>query len=215
MRGADRLEFKVNDPDLRWQPVDWSGVPLELKNSRAQQVPASNVRSNISNQPLLVAVTRHHVTVPLKLRIAGGTFTSILSGQGEAQLSINLAERSPLSVHLPDGASLLNVFVNGQSVALVRESEAYLFHVFSKEGSPLADVGFSCVLYGQQSLRSVALTNPRLNIPLQKFTWQVILPSGYTLTQASGDLDLQNRQRDLRIDLGKYLAKHQQMPQPI
>jgi hypothetical protein len=90
VRGADRLEFKVNDPDLRWQPVDWSGVPLELKNNRAPQVPASNVRSNISNQPLLVAVTRHHVTVPLKLRIAGSTFTSILSGQGEAQLSINL-----------------------------------------------------------------------------------------------------------------------------
>ena len=43
-----------------------------------------------------------------------------------------MAERSPLSVHLPDGASLLNVFVNGQSVALVRESEAYLFHVFFK-----------------------------------------------------------------------------------
>ena len=57
------------------------------------------------------------------------------------ELKVDVLEKGTLSVRLPEGARLFNTFVNGEGVSVVREGDAYLFHVAANaEGDRSADV---------------------------------------------------------------------------
>ncbi len=214
-RASGRLDIQLVDQAQHWQAVDWSALPQELMSNRDRSIPALCVRAITGgDQPLQVAVVRQEVAEALKLRVAGGALRSILSAEGEvvttANLTIDVAEKSPLRVTLPNQAVLYNAFVNGQSVALVRDEAAYLFHVFPQGDTARAQVTFSYGAYGRQALSSTTLAGPRLNIPLQNITWRVYLPNGYRLADASGDFEISEDRDSVTFDFESYLTQHQQ-----
>ena len=222
VRSSGRLDLTLEDPDRRWQAVDWSTVRKVLGNVPDSAVPRLCVRAIAPDQPLQVRVQRHAVAEALKLRVAEGSLETILAPSGEhvtkVTLIVEVAEKGPLRVTLPDGAVLFNALVNDQSVALVREGTAaanagavgntYLFYVFPGEGSHRARVTFAYALYGPGQAE-VQLTGPSLSLPLQNITWRVGLPQGYTLKSQSGDLGLRSQGRWV-FDADHYLAQYDQ-----
>ncbi len=220
VRSSGRLDLALEDPDRRWQLADWSTVPSELVNEREPSVPRLCVRAVAPDQPLQIRVERHAVAEALKLRVAKGRFRSIVSAAGEqvtkVVLTMEVSEKSPLRVTLPNGASLFNAFVNRQSVALVRETaggNTYLFYVFPQEDSNRAQVTFAYGIFASSRGSSLQLTGPLLDLPLQDITWEVVLPNGYVLKDHDGDLNLQEEARPVRFDVDQYLAVHREIRQ--
>lgn len=216
VRSVGRLGLSLEEVDRRWQTADWGTVPTELRQTRQGDPPRLCVRSVAPDQPLQVRVERHAVAEALKLRVSKGQLTTLLSAGGaqvtKTVLNIDVAEKSPLRVTLPNGSILLNAFVNGQSVDLVNEGEGntYAFYVFPQEGSPTAQVSFAYGTYESQSGNTLALVAPALELPLQDITWQIVLPNGYTLKKKVGMLELKSSGKDIRFDVNRYQAAQEQ-----
>jgi hypothetical protein len=93
-------------------------------------------------------------------------------------------------VQLPPSAALVNTYVNGESVSVVRDDDAYLFHVVPNTTTdPTARVRLVYSVTQRQS-GAVVLRAPRLNVPLEHVTWRVVVPPGYELSRYSGGLRL-------------------------
>ena len=216
VRSVGRLGLSLAEADRRWQTADWGTVPTKLRQTRQGDTPRLCVRSIAPDQPLQVRVERHAVAEALKLRVSKGQLTTLLSAGGaqvtKAVLNIDVAEKSPLRVTLPNGSTLLNAFVNGQSVDLVNEGEGstYAFYVFPQDGSPTAQVSFAYGTYESQSRTTLALVAPALELPLQDITWQVVLPNGYTLKKKVGMLELKSSGKEIRFDVDRYQAAQKQ-----
>jgi hypothetical protein len=105
-------------------------------------------------------------------------------------LKIDVLEKSTLRVRLPVGARLFNTRVNHESVPVVREGDAWLFHVSPHTaGERTASVRLVYAVSGDAK-RGVALIGPSLSVPLEQVTWRVIIPAGYELDDYRGGLRL-------------------------
>ena len=194
VRSGGRLELDVADLPRGWQRADWAVVPAFLQSQSDRSAPVLCFRVAEPERPLVLAAKRHGVAEALKLRVTAGEFTTIVSPTGSALTAIDLkmevTEKGPLHVRLPEGAHLFNAFVNGESVTVVREGEGTLFHVSpNSEADRSATVRLVYAIPGASG-RRVALTAPGFSVPLENVTWHVMLPPGYTLEGYRGGLRL-------------------------
>ena len=194
VRAGGRLELDAADLPRGWQRVDWSAVPANLQSPSDRSVPALAFRVAEPERALAVAVRRHDVAEALKLRVTHGELTTLFSPEGASltavELKVDVVEKSTLRVRLPDGARLFNTFVNGESVSVVREGDACLFHVSPNTGADhSASVRLVYAVPGAHPGK-IALAGPSLSVPLENVSWRVVLPPGYRLEDYGGSLRL-------------------------
>jgi hypothetical protein len=199
VRGSGRLELEAEHLPRGWVRADWGAVAANLQSRSDRTVPALCFRVAEPERALAVTVRRHDIAGALRLRVTEAGLTTVFSASGASLTSVDLRvvvlEKSTLRVRLPEGARLFNTFVNGESVSVVREGDAYLFHVAANtEADPSASVR---LVYSAQSAGGgpVALAGPSLSIPLENVTWRVVVPPGYRLERYGGSLQL----REVRL----------------
>ncbi len=208
VRGGGRLELEAADLPHGWQRTDWSAVPVVLQDRGDRSVPALCFRVAEPEKPLQVTVRRHEVADALKLRVTSGELTTVFSSAGPfltaAELRVEVVEKSTLRVRLPKGARLFNTFVNGESVSVVREADAYLFHVTPNTATDrTAKVRLVYAVTEAQG-RRIELLGPGLNVPLENVSWRVVIPPGYALGGYSGGLRLREEREVSSFGLSDY-----------
>ncbi|HEX2855447.1 MAG TPA: hypothetical protein VHO24_19585 [Opitutaceae bacterium] len=194
VRAGGRLELDAADLPRGWQRIDWSAVPSNLQSPSDRTVPALCFRVAEPERPLAVGVRRHDVAEALKLRVTRGALTTLFSPEGASltsiELRVDVVEKSTLRVRLPVGARLFNTFVNGESVSVVRESDACLFHVSPNTGADRSATVRLVYAVPSANPGRISLVGPSLSVPLENVTWRVVLPPGYQLDDYRGSLQL-------------------------
>ncbi len=194
VRAGGRLELDAGSAPRGWQRADWPAIQSVMGRTAGNIAPPLLFRVADAEAPLSVSIKRHELETLSKLRVSKGTFTSLISPQGDsltaAELEMQVTGKSTLRLKLPENSKLFNVLVNGEGAALVRESGEWLFHVFPspEEGKP-ASVQF---IYHAKGDQAGALKSPVLNVPMENITWHALLPEGYEMKDHQGDFDLSN-----------------------
>ena len=195
LRTAGRLEISATELPRGWQKSDWGVVPEALRSAFSAQAPAGVFRVAEAEGPLAVTLKRHNLADSLRLRVEQGSLTTLVSPDGAAltavDLKVRVTEKGTLRLTLPKEASLYNVLVNEDGVALVREGNDWLFYVYpAPEGDRPASVRF---VYAMPAGKGTVLDGPMLDVPLENLGWRVILPEGWRLADHHGDFDLQEK----------------------
>ncbi|MFD0893405.1 hypothetical protein KBB96_18420 [Luteolibacter ambystomatis] len=204
IRAGGRLELKAPSAPRGWERTDWAVVRNALPQAAGAAAPGLSYRVAEAEGPLPVVVERHDLAGSLKLRVASGQLTTLLSPRGDALTAVDLkmevVEKGTLRLRLPEKASLFNVLVNDEGAPLVREGNHWLFYVFpAPEGGRPASVRF---VYSAGSGTDLKLQGPALevptenstwrDVPLENLTWRVLVPDGWKLAGHDGDFDLKD-----------------------
>lgn len=210
VRSGGRLELDVADLPRGWQRIDWSAVPANLQSPSDRSVPALCFRVAEPERPLAVAVRRHDVAEALKLRVTRGELTTLFSPEGASltaiELKVDVVEKSTLRVRLPEGSRLFNTFVNGESVSVVREGDACLFHVSPNTGADRSAAVRLVYAVAAGKTRRISLAGPSLSVPLENVAWRVVLPPGYELEDYRGGLRLSEDRTAAMFGIEQYQA---------
>lgn len=210
IRSGGRLELGAGVTPRGWTRVDWSAVPTLLQRRSDPTVPAYAFRVAEPEGSLAVTVRRHEVAAALKLRVTQADLMTIFSPDGPAltavELKIEVLEKSTLRARLPAGARLFSTFVNGESVAVVREGEDWLFHVAADSANQRAAA--VRLVYSAPAARGndVGLAGPSLSVPLENVTWRVVLPPGHVLDDYRGALRLRDERSGAGFGIQDYAA---------
>ncbi len=213
VRAGGRLELEHNLLTDGWQQLDWSMVPAHLREAENRIAPMFALRATAPQIPLVVHAKRHSLADALKLRVADGSLTTVLSPNGDqltaVEVTIEVIQRSSLNVGLPEGGELFSIFVNGESVNSIRQAgntNAWQFYILPGIDDRTAKVRFVYSVTGDQ-LRHLKLTSPELNVPLENIQWNVIAPKGFELTDSDGNLELTRQTHQATYDRDSYLSK--------
>ncbi|MCA9217663.1 MAG: hypothetical protein KDB27_31555 [Planctomycetales bacterium] len=213
IRPGGRLEIDPVPLPAGWQQADWNSVPQPLRDSGNHNAPALTLQATTPANALNLKVTRHALAGALKLRVAEGLLTTVLSPTGDqltaVDLTMEVIQRSSLSITLPDGGDLFSIFVNGESVHSIRQSggvNAWQFYILPGIDDRTAEVRFVYSLPGER-LNRLQLTSPELNVPLENITWNVISPKGFRLADSDGNLELTEESQTENYDRESYLSK--------
>lgn len=199
LRAGAQLEVTFPEMPSGWYRLDWAAVAAPLRDASTGGIPAVVLRAN--EEPLEVFVTRHAIAEALKLRVTEGKLTTVISPLGDiltaVNLKLNVIQRSTLRVSFGTAAGgdggLFNVFVNGESVSVVRDGGDYLFYVLPGSGKQAAEVEFAYAL-DLDSTPQLALTTPKLSVPLENIEWRVVVPQGFDIDDVVGDLELEEQE---------------------
>ena len=206
LRAGAQLEVTLADLAEGWYRLDWMAVPSELRDAGAGGIPAVALR--VGDAPLRVSVTRHAVAEALKLRVSQGTLTTVVSPLGDlltaAKLRLEVIQRSTLRIAFEPEAELFSVFVNGESVGVVRDDAGYLFYVVPGSEGDYAEVEFVYAVDGKKA-DSFSLQAPEISVPLENMEWRVVVPEGFELGQSVGDLELEEERGRKVFDKKSYL----------
>ncbi len=187
-----QLEVEAGGLSEGWYRLDWSAVPMELRDVSQGGIPALTLRSG--EGVFGVQVARHAVAEALKLRVSEGSLTTVVSPKGDlftaVKLQLEVIQRSPLRIAFEETGELFNVFVNGESVNVVRDGANYQFYVVPGIGGDTAEVEFAYAVDGQPG-HKLSLQSPEISVPLENIEWRVIVPERYGITDVTGDLDLE------------------------
>lgn len=213
VRAGGRLELEHDDLTAGWQRVDWNAVPQRLRETENRTTPALTFRAVVPDAGLKIQAKRHSLADALKLRVAKGSLTTILSPSGDQLTSVDVAmeviQRSSLSVGLPQGGELFSIFVNGESVNSIRQKDgrnAWQFYILPGIDDRTAQVRFVYSVPGNQ-LSNLQLSSPELNVPLENIQWNVIAPKGFELSDNDGNLELIGQVSQKNYDRDSYLSK--------
>lgn len=213
LRAAARIDLTYASLPKGWQRVDWKTVNPALRESGDRSNPALTLKGVSTDTSLEVTLRRHSVADALKLRVAKGVFTTVISPVGKplgkqltsVDLDFEVIQRSTLHVRLPEGGELLNVFVNGESVSLVRVDQTYQFYILPGADGRSAKVAFVYSLPGVK-LSDLELESPKLNVPLENIDWRIIVPSDFNLVKHGGDMNFREDGMGEIYDLDRYLV---------
>lgn len=213
VRAGGRLEIDHEELSSGWQRADWSTVPQVLRDAGNRVAPALTLRAVAPANPLAIHATRHSLADALKLRVAKGTLTTILSPTGDqltaVDLTVEVIQRSSLVVGLPPKGELFSIFVNGESVHSIRQGgddNAWQFYILPGIDDRTAQVRFVYSVKGTR-LSRLSLSSPELNVPLENIEWNVVAPKGFELTDSDGNLELIGRANQEKYDRTSYLSK--------
>lgn len=213
VRAGGRLELDHDVLTQGWQRVDWNTVPQPLREAENRSAPALVFRAVEPANTLKVMARRHSLADGLKLRVASGHLTTVLSPTGDQLTAVDVVmeviQRSSLSVGLPEGGELFSIFVNGESVNSIRQSgptKAWQFHILPGIDDRTAQVRFVYSVPGNR-LSSLKLTSPQLNVPLENIQWNVVAPKGFELVDEDGNLELIGQTNQKNYDRDSYLSK--------
>ncbi len=192
VRGSERLELDAANVPRGWERLDWSAVPEELQDRSDRSVPALCFKVAEPEGPLGVMVRRHELADSLKVRVTKGAMTTIFSPQGPFMTAVDLdaevVEKTTMRVRLPDKAQLVNTFVNGDSVPVVREDEAYLFNVAPGSGDEHTATIRMVYSVPEAQSGAIDLESPVFSVPMEDVSWRVVMPAGSNLRSYRGDL---------------------------
>jgi hypothetical protein len=212
VRSGGRLELEPSELTQGWQRVDWNTVPQPLRESLNRNAPAFSFRSVDPPASLKVQATRHSLADGLKLRVAEGSLTTVLSPTGDQLTAVDVVmeviQRSSLSVNLPEGGELFSIFVNGESVNSIRqggENNAWQFYILPGIDDRTAQVRFVYSVPGDR-LRGLELRSPQLNVPLENIQWNVVAPKGFELSDSDGNLELRQMTNKEDYNRDSYLS---------
>ncbi|MCM2369843.1 hypothetical protein [Aporhodopirellula aestuarii] len=212
IRAGGRLEIEHETLSQGWQRVDWNTIPTSLRNVENHSVPSLTLRAVSPASPLPIRANRHSLADALKLRVAEGTLTTILSPTGDqltaTDMTVEVIQRSSLSVGLPEGGELFSVFVNGESIHSIRqggEVNAWQFYILPGIDDRTAKVRFVYSVPGDR-LSRIQLRSPELNVPLENIKWNVLAPKGFRLTDSDGNLELIDQANRDVYDRASYLS---------
>lgn len=207
-RGGGRLEVAAGELPRGWQRTDWSSIPANLQDRSDRSVPALCFRVTEPEAALAVTVRRHAVADSLKLRVTAGELTTIFSPAGPFLTAVNLqvdvVEKGPLRVRLPEGSRLFSAVVNSESVAVVRERDAWLFHVSPNTGADKSAAVRLVYAVPESQHGRISLVAPGLSVPLENVTWRVVIPPGYELEDYQGGLRLRDERAAGFFDVEQY-----------
>lgn len=213
VRAGGRLEIEPGQLTQGWQRTDWNTVPQALREAGNRNTPAITLRAVAPGTALSLTATRHSLAEALKLRVAEGTLTTVLSPTGDqltaVEVTMEVIQRSSLTVQLPDGGDLFSIFVNGESVHSIRQSDnpnVWQFYILPVLDDRTAKVRFVYSLTGD-SIAKIGLESPQLNVPLENVKWNVLAPKGFRLTDNDGNLELIGEDLFERYDRRSYLSK--------
>ncbi|MSU49113.1 MAG: hypothetical protein EXS37_08530 [Opitutus sp.] len=210
IRSGGRLEIAAAALPRGWTRSDWSAVPAVLQNRGDRSLPALCFRVAEPEGALTVNVRRHDVAEALKLRVTRGDLLTLFAPTGAAltavELKVDVLEKSTLRVRLPAGARLFSTLVNGESVAAVREGDAWLFHVSPHTAGDRAAAVRLVYATTTAANGPVALVGPGLSVPLENVTWRVVIPPGYTLDDYSGALRLRDERSGGGFGIDQYVS---------
>ncbi len=210
VRAGGRLELEAGELPSGWQHADWNSVPQALREAGNRNAPVLTLRIIAPEEALEVRARRHSLAEALKLRVANGSLTTVLSPVGDqltaVDLTMEVIQRSSLTVQLPKGGELFSIFVNGESVYSVRKGDAWQFYILPGSDDQTATVWFAYSVPGDK-LAKVGLSSPQLNVPLENIQWNVLAPKGFELTDSSGNLELKEQQYLSKFDRSSYLSK--------
>ncbi|MGB7344486.1 MAG: hypothetical protein WBD20_09755, partial [Pirellulaceae bacterium] len=213
IRAGGRLELEHDTLTRAWQTADWNTVPQKLRESGNRVAPAIAFRVDDPATPLKIQARRHALADALKLRVASGELTTVLSPTGHqltaVDLTMEVIQRSSLSIGLPTGGELFSIFVNGESVHSIRQggnTNAWQFYILPGIDDRTAKVRF---VYSAPSngLTSLNLHSPELNVPLENIQWSVVAPKGFELVDNDGNLELIRQSNQKTYDRDSYLSK--------
>ena len=212
IRSGGRLEIEPGTMTQGWQQSDWSTVPQQLREAGNRNAPALTLRAMTPTTPMSLRVIRHSLADALKLRVASGTLTTVLSPTGDQLTSVDVEmeviQRSSLSVQLPAGGELFSIFVNGESIHSIRQkasNNTWQFYILPGMDDRTAQVRFVYSLSGG-SLQKLSLISPQLNVPLENIQWKVVAPGGYDLINSKGNLELVGLNSLAEYDRTSYLS---------
>lgn len=216
VRAGGRLELEHEPLTQGWQRVDWNTVPQSLRDAETPAAPALALRTISPSSGLKIHAHRHSLADALKLRVAKGSLTTVLSPTGDQLTSVDVlmevVQRSSLSVGLPEGGELFSIFVNGESVNSIRRgdagdtSNAWQFYILPGIDDRTAQVRFVYSVPGDR-LSTLKLTSPELNVPLENIQWHVVAPKGFELSHNHGNLELLGQSNQQSYDRDSYLTK--------
>jgi hypothetical protein len=217
VRSAGRLELSTRVLPSGWQNTEWSAVPAPLREAAGDRSsPAITLRAATPEEPAVIEAKRHSLAEALKLRVAGGRVTTLLSPAGDeltsVDLTIEVVQRGSLTVGLPKGGELFHLFVNGESVHFVREGDAWQFFILPGTDDRSAQVSFAYVVPASVSGAKpgrVDLASPSLGVPMENLVWDVVLPPGMELTHDEGDLEPRAIEQRGLFDRNRYLSESQ------
>jgi hypothetical protein len=208
VRGSGRLELAAADSPRGWERADWTAVPEALQDRGDRSVPSLCFKVAEPEGPLVVGVRRHDLADALKVRVTKAAMTTIFSPRGPfltaAELNVEVVEKSPMRIRLPDQAQLFNTFVNGESVPVVREDDAYLFNV--SPGTGQTHEATIRIVYAVPEMHSgdVRLLCPTLSVPMENVSWRVMVPAGFEVGGYHGDLRLNEQENAGSFGLAEY-----------
>ena len=212
VRAGGRLELEHDTLSQGWQRADWNTVPQALREAGNRTAPPLALRAVAPAKALKVHAKRHSLADALKLRVAAGSLTTVLSPTGDqltaVELTMEVIQRSSLSVGLPDGGELFSIFVNGESVHSIRQegkANAWQFYILPGIDDRTARVRFVYSLTGD-GLTKLKLSSPQLNVPLENIQWNVVTPKGFELTDNDGNLELVQETNQKDYDRDAYLS---------
>ncbi len=213
VRAGGRLELEHDELTQGWQRVDWNAVPQRLREAENRSTPALAFRAVAPGAALQIQAKRHSLAEALKLRVAEGSLTTVLSPTGDQLTSVDVVmeviQRSSLSVGLPEGGELFSIFVNGESVSSIRQGggkNAWQFYILPGIDDRTAQVRFVYTVPGQR-LSSLKLSSPELNVPLENIQWNVVAPKGFELNDNDGNLELIGQTIQKNYDRDSYLSR--------
>lgn len=211
VRAGGRLELTHETLSQGWQRADWNTVPQSLRQAGNRNAPALALRALAPANSLGIRIQRHSLADALKLRVANGSLTTVLSPTGNqltaVDLTMDVIQRSSLSVGLPQGGELFSIFVNGESVNSIRLGDnGWQFYILPGLNDRTANVRFVYSVSGDR-LRTLKLTSPELNVPLENIQWNVIAPKGFELVDNDGNLELIRQATQESYDRSTYLSK--------
>ncbi|MCB1229156.1 MAG: hypothetical protein KDN19_02755 [Verrucomicrobiae bacterium] len=214
VRTSGRLEIDAGDLPAGWQRSEWNAVAASLRDASSDRTtPALTLRVVSPGEALKLEVRRHSLAEALKLRVASGNLTTVLSPTGgeltAVDLTMEVVQRSSLTVGLPPGGELFNIFVNGESVHSVRQGDAWQFYILPGTDERTAQVRFVYAVPRAES-DDVSLVSPVLDVPLENLSWQVVAPPGMELEDSDGDLEFRSGEARGVFDRNRYFTKAQE-----
>ena len=213
VRAGGRLEIEHDVLPQGWQRMDWNSIPGSLREATHHNTPALALRAVAPASALQIHAKRHSLADALKLRVANGTLTTVLSPTGDqltaVDVTMEVIQRSSLTIGLPTGGELFSIFVNGESVHSIRRGGSandWQFYILPGIDDRTAKVRFVYSIPGDQ-LRRLELRSPQMNVPLENILWNVVAPKGYELTDSDGNLELIRQSIQKVYDRDSYLSK--------
>ena len=213
VRAGGRLEIEHSPLSQGWQRADWNTFPQKLRDAGNRNAPALALRALDPENTLQVQAKRHSLADALKLRVAKGSLTTVLSPSGDqltaVDVTMEVIQRSSLIVGLPVNGELFSIFVNGESVHSIRQSgetNEWQFYILPGIDDRTAKVRFVYSVPGKR-LNQLRLLSPNLNVPLENIEWNVVAPHGFELTDHDGNLELVRQLNQATYDVDSYLSK--------
>jgi len=221
LRAGGRLQVETIPSSIPsvLRPIEWLSIPENLRRKTGAADANLAFRALRPEYELPIVITGLPADETLPARVRAFELVSTFSESGllltEATVRLDAGDKERLTVLLPTGARFWSAFVNGQAVAVRRESAKILVPL---EENVLRDgpteVRFLYALkLAVDNLDDidVLLRGPRLDLPLENITWRLRLPEDWE-TEEFVDGTLERREDNATLgdafafDLEAYLA---------